>query len=83
MKKGGCCDIIYHTVRWDYMNNNLLTTTAMLNAFWEEENKDILDLLVPFVKYSIAQTTRVGDPIDLLKLTRHFKSFFWLRNYSR
>lgn len=76
MKKRESCGIIYPTVRWNYMNNNLLTTTAMLSAFWEEENKDILDLLTPFVKYSLAQTTPVHSPIDILKLTEHFKSFF-------
>jgi len=65
LKKGNSCGIIYHKVRWDYMNNNLLTSTAMLSAFWEEENKDILDLLTPFVKYSIAITTKVNDAIDI------------------
>lgn len=58
------------------MNNNLLTSTAMLSAFWEEENKDILDLLTPFVKYSIAITTKVNDAIDIPTLTQHFKTFF-------
>lgn len=43
-------DIITSIIRWDYMNNNVLISTAMLNAYWEKEKKDTLDLLIPFVK---------------------------------
>lgn len=76
LKKVERYDIIYHKVRWDYMNNSLLTSTAMLGAFWEEERKDIFDLLTPFVKYSIAQTTSIKQVLDISKVVGHFKSYF-------
>lgn len=76
LKKRKRCDIIYPKVRWDYMNNSLLTSTAMLGAFWEEERKDIFDLLIPFVKYSIAQTTNTKQTLDIPKVISHFKTYF-------
>lgn len=76
LKKRDRCGIIYSKVRWDYMNNSLLTSTAMLGAFWEEERKDIFDLLTPFVKYSIAQTTNVKQILDIPEVINHFKTYF-------
>ncbi len=58
------------------MNNNMLVSTAMLNAYWEKEKKDTLDLLVPFVKYSIAKTSKVNEKIDICKTTEYFKQKF-------
>ena len=76
LKKVKMCDIIYLTVRWDCMNNNLLISTAMLNAYWEKERKDTFDLLMPFLKYSIAKTTAKGDKINVEKVTEFFKEEF-------
>lgn len=58
------------------MNNKMLISTAMLNAYWEREKKDTLDLLIPFIKYSIAKTTTVGSVIDIPKMSQHFKEEF-------
>lgn len=69
-------DIIFPKLRWDYMNNNVLISTAMLSAFWEEEKKDIFDLLSPFVEYSIAKTTHVGNMVDVSKLLEYLKTEF-------
>ena len=76
MKKVYNYDIIDLGVRWDIMNNNLLTSTAMLSAYWEKEKKDVLDLMMPFLKYSIGKTTKVGTVIDVSKLVVHFKQEF-------
>jgi len=69
-------DIMYLVIRWDYMNNKVLISTAMLNAYWEKEKKDTLDLLIPFLKYSIAKTTNVGDTIDIQKVIEYLKTEF-------
>lgn len=58
------------------MNNNVLISTAMLNAYWEKEKRDTLELLVPFVKYSIAQTTAQGSEIDVSTMIGHFRKEF-------
>ena len=48
----------------------------MLNAYWENEKKDTLDLLLPFLKYSIAKTTDVGCNIDIEKLSHFLRTEF-------
>lgn len=68
------CNIILHELRWNYMNNSVLISTAMLNALWESKQKDMLDLLIPFLKYSIYNTTKVGDKIDIKKVSDYFVS---------
>lgn len=70
------CDIIYSVVRWDYMNKNILISTSMLNAFWEKKQKDTLDLLIPFLKYSIAKTTSVNSAVDITKVTNYMQKEF-------
>lgn len=69
-------DIIYHRLRWDYMNNNVLVSTAMLSAFWEKERKDTFDLLSPFVEYSIAKTTSIGKLVQIQDLQNYLKTEF-------
>ena len=76
LKKGEKHDILYLELRWDIMNNNLLIGTAMLNAFWEINKKDTFDLLVPFVKYSIAKTTKQGEKIDTKRMVEYLKQMF-------
>ena len=58
------------------MNNNLLISTAMLNAFWEQNQKDTLELLIPFIKYSIAKNTPVGHELNVSKIIEFFKLEF-------
>ena len=76
MKRVDEYDIINLRARWDIMNNNLLISTAMLSAYWEKEKKDILDLMMPFLKYSIGKTTKVGHIIDLDTMVSYFKKEF-------
>ncbi len=58
------------------MDNKMLISTAMLNAYWENEKKDTFELLVPFVKFSIAKTTKQGEEINFSSLLEHFRKEF-------
>ena len=74
-------DIITSIIRWDYMNNNVLISTAMLNAYWEKEKKDTLDLLIPFVKYSISKNTDKNSEINISHVLDFFKNEFGYESF--
>ena len=74
MKKHEKSDIILYEMRWNIMNHNVLISTAMLNALWEKKRTDVLDLLIPFLRYAIAKTTSKDDIIDVGKVTNCFKN---------
>ena len=80
MKNIKCYGIIYPSVRWDYMNNNVLTSTAVLSAIWKTRKMDLLDLMLPFFEYSIAKNTNVGEKIDLPVVQKHFENEFGYKN---
>ena len=69
-------------MRWDYMNNNVLTSTAVLSAIWKTRKMDLLDLIFPFVEYSIAKNTNVGEKIDFEVVLAHFENEFGYKNTS-
>lgn len=56
------------------MNNNILISIGMLQTFWEKNQQDTLDLLVPFLKCSIARTTKINGIIDINTITSDFRS---------
>lgn len=56
------------------MNNNILISVGILQNIWEQHKQDTLDLLMPFLKRSIARTTKLGDIIDLDSITHDFRS---------
>lgn len=58
------------------MNQNVLVSTAMISALWERNNKDTLDLMLPFLKYSIAKTTKVGARLNISAVISVFKEEF-------
>lgn len=58
------------------MNNNVLISTAFLNAIWEKSHKDSIDLLLPFFKYSVWKNTKIGEKIDISIVTEYFKTEF-------
>ena len=58
------------------MNQNVLVSTAMINALWDKHHKDTLDLMLPFLKYSIAKTTKVGVQLNIDKVIEVFKEEF-------
>ena len=51
-------------------NQNALTSTAMLAAIWEHEKKDNLELILPFITYSIGKVISVGNRVDTSKIGR-------------
>lgn len=59
------------------MNNTVLTTSAvMMETMWEEKRKDLLDLITPFVLYSIAQKTSIGGEIKIDYILQNMKDFY-------
>lgn len=48
-------------MRIDIMNRNTIISLAMLYALWQSNRQDLLDLIRPFVLYSVGNTTKVGD----------------------
>ena len=53
--------------------NNILMSASILSTYWEQNRRDTLDLLMPFLKASIAETTAVGSLIDVDKVAQHFR----------
>ena len=45
-------------------DNEVLVGTAMLNAVWSKQHNDMLDLILPFVKYAIGRKYKKGDRIE-------------------
>ena len=45
-------------------DNEILVGTAMLNAVWSKQHNDMLDLILPFVKYAIGRKYKKGDRIE-------------------
>lgn len=59
------------------MSNIVLTTSAvMMETMWEEKRKDLLDLITPFVLYSIAQKTSIGGEIKIDYITQSMCVFY-------
>lgn len=50
------------------ISNDILTGTAMLNAIWSQQHKDLLDLLLPFVQYSIGKKYKKGQHVKLAEI---------------
>lgn len=76
LKKQEITVIIASGMRWNLMNQNVLVSTAMISALWERHNKDTLDLMLPFLKYSIAKTSKVGARLNITAVTDVFKEEF-------
>lgn len=77
------CDIIPYGLRWDYMNNNVLVSTAMINAFWERNHSDTLDLILPFLKYAIAKNTQLGEKVCINPLQETLNEEFGFDSIPR
>lgn len=52
------------------MSNDILLSTAMLNAIWSAKRKDTLDLLCPFAEYAIGKTARNDGCVDVEAASR-------------
>ncbi len=58
------------------MNSNVLISTALLSSLWECNKKDALDIMIPFLKYSIAKTTPKGHVVNQELLINTLKEEF-------
>lgn len=63
-------------MRIDIMNQNAITSLAMLYAFWKSKRQDLLDLIRPFVLYAVGTTTNIGEAIDITKVCRYMEREF-------
>lgn len=57
-------------------NKQALTSTAMLAAIWEKKQKDNLELLLPFVVYSIGKVVSDGCQIENTKIAERLQQDF-------
>ena len=46
-------------VRIDIMNRNTILSLAMIYALWQSKRQDLLDLIKPFVLFSVGNTTSI------------------------
>lgn len=59
------------------MSNRMsLAGAVLLEAYWETRQKDMLDLISPFVQYGVATTTVLGERIDTSKVTEILRNDF-------
>ena len=54
----------------------------MLYAIWESKRQDLLDLIRPFVLYSVGNTTKVGDRIDSTSVGKYMEEEFGYRSFQ-
>ena len=64
------------------MNNNTTTSLAMLYAIWQTSHQDLLELIQPFVLYSVGSTTSVGGIINAEKVCKYMESEFGYKNFQ-
>ena len=62
------------------MNSNALISAGVLNTYWSQNRQDTLDLLMPFLKFSINAVNSLGDVIDIEKTVDYFKSEYGYEN---
>ena len=57
-------------------DNSALTGAVLLEAYWSTRDKDMLDLILPFVQYAIAKITAVNEPINIERVTTMVREEF-------
>jgi hypothetical protein len=62
------------------MDNNILISAGILHTYWKQNKRDTLDLLLPFLKCSIAETTKQDDEIKVDALARCFSEVYGYSN---
>ena len=63
-------------MRLDIMNRNTIISLAMLYALWQSNRQDLLDLIRPFVLYSIGNTTKINEEINVTQVCHYMESEF-------
>lgn len=64
------------------MKKNAIISLAMLYALWQTKRSDLLDLIRPFVLYTVGVTTKVGDIIDVEGICRYMESEFGYQSFQ-
>ena len=62
------------------MNRNALISAGVLYTYWNQNKQDTLDLLMPFLKFSINSVNSLGEIIDIEKTVDYFKSEYGYEN---
>ena len=57
-------------------NDSLLISTAMLSAAWANDRRDVFNLLIPFMKYSIAKKCVSEKKVNIDDVSTYFKKEF-------
>lgn len=59
------------------MDNRIaMAGTVLLEAYWASRQKDMLDLICPFVRYAVAKTTSIGQLVDTARVVSIIRSEF-------
>ncbi len=66
----------------DHMNRNTIISLAMLYALWESNRQDLLDLIRPFILFSVGKTTKIGERIDLSLVAEFLEQEFGYRSFQ-
>lgn len=84
MYKYNICDIIMEKVgmRLNIMNRNAIISLAMLYALWQSKRQDLIDLIQPFILYAVGVTTKVGDKIEVEKVSTCMEEEFGYKSFQ-
>lgn len=69
-------------VRIDVMNRNTIISLSMLYALWQTENKDLLDVIRPFVLYAIGNVTTVGSVVNEIEVCKELEREFGYKTFQ-
>lgn len=59
-----------------------MISLAMLYALWQKGRKDLIDLIRPFVLYSVGETTKVGEVIKTQTICEYLEKEFGYRSFQ-
>lgn len=84
MYKYDICGIMMKKLemRLNIMNRNTIISLAMLYALWQSKRQDLLDLIQPFIMYAVGDTTKVGEKIDLDKISARMEEEFGYKSFQ-
>lgn len=66
----------------DIMNGNSIISLAMIYALWQSNKNDLLDLIRPFIVYSVGNTTKADKKIDIGRVVDYMKSEFGYNSFQ-
>ena len=76
-------DKVGEKVLIDIMNRNAIISLAMICALWETNKQDLLDIIKPFVLYSVDKTATVGQAIDIDAVCSYMEKEFGYASFQR